>query len=169
LSREERWKKGGGKGEEKGRARVEIAAGGIVWKNSSRGPLVAFILDPFHKWTFAKGHVRRARGEALEAAALRETEEEMGISGLRVQEQLGTTSIWFHDRFEHPGALVNKFITYFLMQAPQGARGRPQKKELIRGIEWVPIREAPEKSSYANTRPVLRRAISIIRRRTRGH
>lgn len=137
-----------------------------MWKNSPRGPLVAFILDPFHKWTFAKGHVRRARGEALAAAALRETEEEMGLRGLRVQEKLGTTSIWFRDRFEHPGALVHKYITYYLMQAPRAAQGKPQKKELIRGIEWVAIREALSRSSYQNTRPVLERAIRIIRRRT---
>lgn len=147
-------------------ARQEIAAGGIVWKDGGRaGPLVAFMLDPFGRWTFAKGHVRRARGETLAAAAIRETEEEMGFRGLRLQDWLGTTDIWFRDRFEHKGALVHKFITFYLMQAPHAAVGRPQKSEQIQKIMWVPLRRALTFGGYENTRPIISRAVRIIRRR----
>lgn len=148
------------------RSRKEIAAGGVVWKRGPArvGPLVAFLLDPFGRWTFAKGHVRRARGESLAAAALRETEEEMGLRGLRLQERLGTTEIWFRDRFEHRGALVHKYITFFLMQAPAQATGRPQRREGIQRVTWIPLRRAISFAGYPNTQPVIRRAVSLILR-----
>ena len=125
-------------------------------------------MDPYGKWTFAKGHVRRARGESLPAAAIRETEEEMGLKGLRLQEQLGTTEIWLHDRFEHKGALVHKHITFFLMQAPYHARGSPQRKEKIQRITWVPLARASTFGSYANMRPIVRRAVRLIYGHVRG-
>lgn len=143
---------------------MEISAGGIVFQRRKKGPYVAFILDPFGKWTFAKGHVKMAKGESLEKGALRETEEEMGLKKLRVIQKLGTTDIWFRDRFEHKGALVHKFITYFLMEAPSDARGKPQKKELIRDISWVPIDKVFTVQIYPNTVEILKRAVRIIRK-----
>lgn len=136
-----------------------------MWKRGARGPLVAFLLDPFGKWTFAKGHVQRGRGESLAAAALRETREEMGLPELLLQERLGTTEIWFRDRFEHRGALVHKYITFFLMQAPRRALGRPERKEKITRVVWVPTGRALAFAGYENTKPILSRAVSLIRRR----
>lgn len=142
--------------------RLEVSAGGVVWKRSRRGPLLAFILDPYGKWAFAKGHVRRARGESLERAALREVEEEMGIARLRAGPRLGTTEIWFVDRFKHKGARVHKFITWFLMEAPPGIAGRPARHEGIKRIEWVSAERALKFSSYENVRPIIRVALRHI-------
>lgn len=144
------------------KARIELSAGGIVYQRSAAGPLVAFLLDPYGKWTFAKGHVRRAAGEEPPSAARRETEEEMGLTGLKVIEKLGTTEIWFRDRYHHKGALVHKYITYFLMEAPAGSVGYPEIKEKIKAIAWVPVSEAINFSQYANLRPVLKQAVRRI-------
>lgn len=156
-----------GKKKKKETPRIEISAGGIVFQRRKKGPHVAFILDPFDKWTFAKGHVRIGRGESLEKGAKRETEEEMGLKNLRVLEKLGTTDIWFRDRFEHKGALVHKFITYFLMEVAPGEHGKPQKKELISEISWVPIEKVSEVPIYPNTVDLLKRAVRIIRKTTK--
>ncbi len=123
---------------------------------------MAFLLDPYGKWTFAKGHVHRAAGERHVAAAVRETEEEMSLRGLQVHGKLGTAEIWFRDRFKHKGALVHKFISYFLMEAPVGSVGFPQVEEHIQAVAWVPIKEALAFSNYENLRPVLRRALKRI-------
>lgn len=123
---------------------------------------MAFLLDPYNKWTFPKGHVRRAAGEPAADAARREAEEEIGITGLRVVEKLGTAEIWFHDRFKHKGALVHKYITYFLMEAPQGSVGYPEAGELIRAVAWAPLSEVLDLSSYENLAPLLRKAINRI-------
>lgn len=149
--------------------REEVSAGGVVWKRGPRGPLVAFMLDPFGKWTFAKGHVRRGRGESLAAAALRETREEMGLPVLALQEPLGATEIWFRDRFEHRGALVHKRITFFLMEAPAHARGVPARRERISRMAWVPASRAAGFASYANTQAIIKRAVQYIHRRLRKH
>lgn len=123
---------------------------------------MAFLLDPYDKWTFPKGHVRRAAGEPAAEAARREAEEEIGIGGLRVVEKLGTAEIWFHDRFKHKGSLVHKYITYFLMEAPAGSVGYPQAEELIKAVAWVTPGEALDFSSYENLAPVLKRALNRI-------
>jgi len=49
------------------RMKVEISAGGIVFKRTPKGVRVAFIMDPYSKWAFAKGHVEK--GETVEHAA----------------------------------------------------------------------------------------------------
>lgn len=138
-----------------------------MWKHgpAGEGPLVGFVMDSYRRWTFAKGHVRRARGESLAVAAVRETQEEMGLRGLRLQERLGTTEIWFRDQYEHKGALVHKFITYYLMQAPTGARGRPEGRRRIHRVIWVPLARIAITSSYRNLQPIVKRAAALIRRR----
>lgn len=149
--------------------REEVSAGGVVWKRGPRGPLVAFMLDPFGKWTFAKGHVRKGRGESPAAAALRETREEMGLPQLVLQEPLGSTEIWFRDRFEHQGALVHKLITFFLMEAPSHAHGTPERRARISRIVWVPASRAAEFASYANTQSIIKRAVQHIHQRLRKY
>ena len=88
------------------RVREEFSAGGVVYKMTSAGPKIAFILDPFRKWAFAKGHIEK--GETPRQAALRETREEMGLPDLRVRKYLGKMDFWFRDRYVHKGALVHK-------------------------------------------------------------
>lgn len=144
--------------------RVEITAGGIVFQRRPDGPYVGFILDSHGKWSFAKGHVKMAKGETLEQGAIRETEEEMGLSGLTVVAKLGTTDIWFRDRFEHKGALVHKYITYYLLEAPPDVRGRPQKEEFIHKLDWVPLTRVFRVPIYPNTMGLLRKAVRIIKR-----
>lgn len=145
-----------------GRALVEYSAGGVVFKRAASGFRVAFIRDPYGKWAFAKGHVEP--GETPEAAALRETQEEMGLRSLRIVARLGTIELWFEDRYRPAtkGRMIHKFVRYYLMQAAPGAYGRPQKSEKIRGLTWVPVERAMAKSSYEDVRPLLERALKIL-------
>jgi 8-oxo-dGTP pyrophosphatase MutT (NUDIX family) len=146
----------------KRRVKVEVSAGGIVYKRTPTGVRVAFILDPFSKWAFAKGHVER--GETVEQAAVRETMEEMGLDQLRVVSPLGTIDFWFRDRYrpETRGVLVHKYVHYFLMEAPSDAAGRPQRKEKIRKVIWVSLGRAMRTSSYEDVRPILKKAMSLL-------
>jgi len=141
------------------RIKVEISAGGIVFKRTPKGVRIAFIMDPFNKWAFAKGHVEKE--ESIVDAAVRETREEMGLRKLRVVEPLGTIDFWFRDRYraETKGVLVHKYVHYYLMQTPAGAYGKPQKTEKIRRIIWTPLQKAMATSSYDDVRPILRKAL----------
>lgn len=146
------------------RVRVEISAGGIVFKRTPKGVRLAFIMDPYGKWTFAKGHPEA--GESIVDAAVRETREEMGLGRLKVVKPVGKIDIWFRDRYrpETKGMLVHKHVHYFLMEAPAHAKGRPQFKEKIRKIIWVPASRAPDTSSYKDVRPVLDRVLQHFSR-----
>jgi len=152
-------------GQKKGkppRVQVEISAGGIVYKRTRKGIKMSLMLDPFGKWTFAKGHVEP--GETIEQAALRETAEEMSLRGLKLRQPLGTIDFWFREKYRvgSKGMLIHKFVHYFLMEAPSGEWGSPQKNEKIRKIVWVDPREATQKSGYEDVRPVLEKALITL-------
>lgn len=137
--------------------RLEISAGGIVYQKTKSGIKIAFLLDPFGKWTFPKGHVEK--GEKTTSAALRETQEEMGISDLKIVQKLGTIDFWFRWK----GELIHKIVYYFLMEAKTGAKARPQYKEGIKAVKWVDLDRALEFSSYKDVRPVLKKAIESLK------
>lgn len=145
------------------KVRVEFSAGGIVYRKSSRGIEIGFIKDPYHKWTFPKGHIKE--GEDVIGAAVRETEEEMGLKGLEPIMRISALDIWFVDRYVHKGDLIHKFIYLVLIKAPANAKGKPEYKEKICAIQWVPIDQALSFSGYANIRPVLKKAIEILKKR----
>lgn len=137
--------------------RTEISAGGVVYRKSNGTVEVGFILDPYGNWTFPKGHVENK--EKTDEAARREAEEEMGLTGLKVREYLGKADFWFKDRYVRKGELVHKFLHYYLMEAPAGSVAKPQKKEKIQEVAWVPLNKAYARSDYKDIEPLLRKAI----------
>lgn len=140
----------------KKKIRVEISAGGVVFQRTRSGPRLAMILDPFHKWTFPKGHVEA--GETPARAAERETREEIGVGKLRLHAPLGTMDFWFR----RDPVLIHKFVHYFLFEAPRGTVVRPEPGELIRAVQWVSPREARGRSGYQNMEGILKNAIRHI-------
>ena len=142
----------------KRKIRVEISAGGIVFKRTSHGPRLAMILDPFHKWTFPKGHLER--GESPQRAAMRETREEIGVHTLRQVAPIGIMNFWFKR-----DVVVQKFVHYFLFQAPRGAKVSPQMSELIREVQWVSLRKAQKRLGYKNMESILDEAVRLINRK----
>lgn len=153
----------------KAEARVENSAGGVVFRRTRQGILVAFIKDSYHKWAFPKGRVEK--GEAVTTAALRETREEMGVNRVWIVASLGRISIWFKDRYEQPGTTVHKYISYFLIETPSEEKGKPENKktgERVRAIRWVPYGRALRQASYKNIAPIIRKAVAIIEKTAKG-
>ena len=146
--------------------RTEYSAGGIVFRKLKRGIEIAFLLDPFDKWTFAKGHIDPGETSAL--AAMREVREELGIEKVAIIAPLGKVDWRFREQrgnaHSQRGVLVHKFVDYYLMQVPYQTQLHPQKSEMLKDARWVPLEQAFEFSDYKDIEPVLKKAIDILRR-----
>ena len=137
------------------RARQETSAGGVVFRMEDGRPMFLLIRDSYRNWGFPKGHLEE--NEAAERAALREVEEETGLTGLSLRGEIETIDWYFRFR----GRLIHKVCHFFLMQSESAATS-PQREEGITACRWLPFEEALELISYANARGVLKRAALMV-------
>lgn len=145
------------------RHRVEVSAGGLVFRRVDGLVSFAMVMDSYGKWAFPKGHSRV--GERYKDTAEREIAEEMGLKELKLIAPLQSIDIWFRDRFVYRGKLVHKYIHYFLFQAPAEAKlvcpKREKDGENIQAVEWVPALELSRRSSYKDMKPVINQALRL--------
>ena len=135
----------------------EVSAGGIVFRRDGAGhPRFLLIKDSYGNWGFPKGHLEE--NESPAAAALRETEEETGLRGLRLHGPIRI--IDWHFRFR--GRFIHKYCHFFLFESSDG-EPVPQTDEGITACHWCPFEEALNELSYENARGVLRRAGDMAR------
>ena len=139
----------------------ETSAGGLVFKRTWTGIMVALMKDSYGKWTLPKGHVEK--GESLEEAAARETLEELGLEEIRFLESLGKISIWFRDRYAKKGKLINKDIHYFLFETPTHAKLFPDETQNAYDAKWVSINKVLQISDYSDLIPILKHAIGYLK------
>jgi len=136
----------------------EYSAGGIVYRKIEGIIEILFILDPYNKWAFPKGHVES--GETMSQAALREIKEETGIflDGLRIVEDLGSIKY----KFQLHGQKIYKSVQFYLVRARVDAKASPQKREGIKAIRWIEAEKAMSFLAYDDSQPVLRKAIQYL-------
>lgn len=139
----------------RGAARDETSAGGVVFRVENGQPLFLLIRDSYQNWGFPKGHLES--GEAPQAAATREVAEETGVRALSVRGSIETID-WF---FRFRGELIHKVCHFYLMETTESST-RPQRAEGITACRWTRFDEAESMISYANAREVLRRARAMV-------
>src|SRR5262249_44605540 len=99
----------------KGRAELEVSAGGIVFRRQEgEQPRYLLIKDSYDNWGFPKGHLEN--GESPADAARRETGEETGLDHLTLQGPIRV--IDWHFRFR--GRHIHKYCHFFLFESPAG-------------------------------------------------
>jgi 8-oxo-dGTP pyrophosphatase MutT (NUDIX family) len=136
-------------------ARNEVSAGGVVYRLDGGRPRFLLIRDSYSNWGFPKGHLED--GEAAETAAVREVEEETGLSGVEARGAIETIDWYFRFR----GRLIHKVCHFFLMESASGETS-PQRAEGITACRWLPFDEAMQLVAYANARQVLKRANDMV-------
>ena len=136
---------------------VERTAGGVVIRMIEGIIHCLVILDRYGQWGLPKGHLEH--GESSKQAALREVNEETGLSDLELSEQLGVTG-W---SFRAKGSVVHKSGTFYLMYSEEGDP-MPQLEEGITECVWVPAHEACSKIKYKNLHQILQKAQRVLTR-----
>jgi 8-oxo-dGTP diphosphatase len=125
-------------------AKLIIAAGGIVEKQTPRGIRIAVILRDRYgeEWALPKG--KQEEGESLEEAALREVNEETGCQAM-ITGFAGTSS-YYHSN-------APKAVFFWKMLAADECRFTPSKE--IKKLEWLTPGEALHRLTHNEERKLV--------------
>jgi 8-oxo-dGTP pyrophosphatase MutT (NUDIX family) len=124
------------------------AAGGIVQNNKKE---LLFILR-LNKWDLPKGKMEKR--EKPEECALREVEEETGVTKLTLKKKIGET----YHTYDEFGKHILKTTHWYYMVCPGTQHLTPQKEENITDIKWVATKNIKEPIS--NTYPSIKDILS---------
>lgn len=119
-----------------------IAGGGKVYND--KGAILFIYRND--KWDLPKGKAEKK--ETIAETALREVEEETGVSGLEIVKPLEIT----YHIFKRNGKLKIKITHWFEMKTTYSGELLPQENEGITKVEWLNESQAQEAltNSYAN-------------------
>lgn len=106
---------------------IIIAAGGVVL-NTNEDILMIFRRG---KWDLPKGKLDE--GETLEQCAVREVEEETGLTGIELGEKITTT----YHTYKQFGKHILKESHWYKMRCSKDQKLVPQTEEDITDIKWV--------------------------------
>lgn len=142
--------------------RKEVSAGGIVYKNSPQGKLWLITQhSQNHNWSFPKGLVGDTDpNETLEAAALREVQEEGGVRASIIR-KISTPARYTYFLNEES---IAKTIWYFLMEYHEGDPVNHDWE--VSEARFVSAKKAFEILSYPADREIFRVLLLGIEPRT---
>ncbi|MDF2448395.1 MAG: ADP-ribose pyrophosphatase [Bacteroidota bacterium] len=126
------------------------AAGGLIEKDDRF--LFIFRLK---KWDLPKGKLDA--GEGPEHAAIRECEEECGITRLSITKTLEPT----YHIYDHKGSYALKKTYWYVMETEHTGKLVPQTEEHIEKVEWF-TREEIQSIVKPNTYPAILQVIKDV-------
>jgi len=124
------------------------AAGGVVLNKEGK----ILMIFRRNKWDLPKGKLDP--GETLETCAVREVEEETGLSGVTLKNKLLTT----YHTYDESGHHILKETHWYILNADNDEGLQPQASEQITKVEWAGPEELKEhtKNTYALIIDVLK-------------
>lgn len=134
-----------------GMFRIIEAAGGLV-KNEKGEYLFIFRNG---KWDLPKGKIEK--GEGIKTAAIREVEEECGISGLSIIRELPPT---YHTYTIEENAILKRTYWFEMSCDNTSAVLVPQIEEGITDVEWIATKNLKKvfKNTFESIKEVLKAA-----------
>jgi len=145
--------------------RREFSAGAVLVR-SLRGREHVAAIRPQGRaagtWALPKGLV--GPGESAEAAALRETLEETGVSGRPLGKLGDVRYVYTQTWGEAKGERVFKVVSFFLVRAGRGRIGAIDEAMRVEVAEarWLPLDEAPKLLAYKGEREMAAKALDRL-------
>ena len=142
----------------KGPVHKEVSAGGVVYRRVDDGIEVVLASRRTRRgelaWGLAKGGIEE--GESHEEAAVREVQEETGLTA-EIEASLGETKyfyVWEDTR-------IRKTVHFFLMRHTGGDPA--DHDDEMEEIRWFPLERAMKRAAYRGEREVIGRAAELLR------
>lgn len=145
-----------GKGSRAWKVEGLVSAGGVVLRNGPRSVEVVLCgrTEP-QRWSLPKG--TPDVGETLEETAIREVQEETGLT-VSIAAPLGNITYWFVR--PEDSCRCHKTVHFYLM-APQGG-GLDRHDPEFDVVRWFGAEEALKVITYPNEGKVLERALTLV-------
>ena len=132
----------------------ETSAGIVLFRKEKSKKLFLLLHYPSGHWDFVKGKMEK--GESTHQTAIRETEEETGITDIAFIENFEE---WIEYNFQYQGELVNKKVVFFLAET---------KTENVKishehqNYAWMDYNTSMEKTTFDNAKTVLTKAQTLL-------
>ncbi|OGZ69366.1 MAG: hypothetical protein A3D44_02830 [Candidatus Staskawiczbacteria bacterium RIFCSPHIGHO2_02_FULL_42_22] len=146
----------------------EKSAGAIIYRMENKVPYFLLLHYPSGHWEFAKGHIEE--GENQEQAALREIEEETGITDLKIipgfKEYI---KYFFRNNYDmvkedkNKAPWIFKLVVFYLAQT---------QTEVVKisdehiGFAWLSYQEALKKLTFKNAKNLLKKANDALSKKS---
>ena len=132
----------------------ETSAGIVLFRKDESKKLFLLLHYPSGHWDFVKGKIEK--GESIHQTAIRETEEETGITDIKFIENFEQ---WINYNFKHQGKLIQKKVVFFL------AETKTKEVKISHehtGYAWMDYNSSMEKTTFDNAKLVLTKAEKLL-------
>ena len=134
---------------------IERLAGAVVYAEEDGYMYLALVHDIFGHWTLSKGKIEE--GEDVQAGAVRELKEEMGLD-ITIEAELGNNEYIA----THPEkGKVRKQVHYYLASSPYTTIEMEQKGGLDDG-QWFKVADILDLNFYEDILPIVTKAITML-------
>ena len=134
---------------------IQRLAGAVVYAENEGDLYLALVHDIFGHWTLPKGKIEDA--ESVEAGAIREIQEEIGLP-IEIEMELGKNEYVA----SHPEkGKVRKQVSYFLASAPYTELTLEQKGGLD-DARWFKVADILSLNFYEDILPIVTKAVTVL-------
>ncbi len=132
----------------------ETSSGVVLFRKENDKILFLLLHYPSGHWDFVKGKMEK--GETPNQTAIRETQEEPGITDVKFLENFEE---WIQYNFQFEGELVHKKVVFFL--------GETKTKDIKISNEhlnyiWMDYNTAMERTTFDNAKTVLSKSYKLL-------
>jgi bis(5'-nucleosidyl)-tetraphosphatase len=132
----------------------ETSAGIVLFRKEGSKKLFLLLHYPSGHWDFVKGKMEQ--GESTHQTAIRETQEETGITDITFIEDFEE---WIEYNFKYQGELVQKKVVFFLAETKSKQVNISHEHN---GYIWMDYNSSMEKTTFDNAKTVLTKAQKLL-------